>query len=851
MDAAPEDVPPEIAEFLEAAPDEPLPVSVLLRQASGEYIAQAEDEAKSSGVLLPAEMAYAAAGERVTPASFQQRLDGLTAGEARTPANLLQDAQMQQLHHTPELVLNGETLQNHVTNAVAAEIAKEANAASEMIAAGEAANVRLAGAAAAAYVEALAAAWETLETDGGKSQSNSGPHAPALAEETGLVLLQSGQRELYAQFMDARKDAPGPEPSAWHKGRILAQEALARGVVAEARANEIAFELTLERTAFAVEPEIAAFTPAAFNQLRTAAAAQRETQALAPEKETATVKWSLTDVQAARETWAKARQLAEIFADQEANQQMAAHERLNHTLQSLLTPQHPLEQLQNHFLGEAPGDEPGTTKLSLTQGFLNHLDPARRLETHPLAQIGQALYAEAKAARNIVGLQTEIAAKQAALERIEQAVREAAQAVREDLARVTGEAGEKHQLLKDEVDSLRAGGTIQLPDSPIFVGNERELLGTRALRIGDAEGVRQYQREMIADAKHLEAATAQMGHIAEAVSWNPARPPLPLDHKTAKAFSDLMKMPPSAEQVAAGAVKAGAVKADTANYLEAQISLARESHNPRLLVDAIAARRDSYTRGEVLRLPEAAARLEGQIVVAEALAAQRQVNFAERFAARFAPRFNAPDLRLAPPIERETLQIKRWFTPAGTEAGPEDLLNQALDENATPLTAQYDLVKFSDAVKQTPELASAAAARINLLTNLAEQQKQAYANTKNALLQVREEAQLTATPTPLITAGDLATGLTASAQMPYHDQSGEAGAGYRNWQKQLNGAEVKDLTPEPDGLRQNLNGEVLLPEEESRPADEASATQLAETAEVAKAAAAPARNKIVELVMDL
>ena len=87
--------------------------------------------------------------------------------------------------------------------------------------------------------------------------------------------------------------------------------------------------------------------------------------------------------------------------------------------------------------------------------------------------------------------------------------------------------------------------------------------------------------------------------------------------------------------------------------------------------------------------------------------------------------------------------------------------------------------------------------------------------------------------------------------MPYHDQSGEAGAGYRNWQKQLNGAEVKDLTPEPDGLRQNLNGEVLLPEEESRPADEASATQLAETAEVAKAAAAPARNKIVELVMDL
>jgi hypothetical protein len=54
---------------------------------------------------------------------------------------------------------------------------------------------------------------------------------------------------------------------------------------------------------------------------------------------------------------------------------------------------------------------------------------------------------------------------------------------------------------------------------------------------------------------------------------------------------------------------------------------------------------------------------------------------------------------------------------------------------------------------------------------------------------------LLATP-PLLTAGDLATGLTASANLPYNDPHGD-GEPYRDWQKQTATAQVQDLTPGP------------------------------------------------------
>ena len=570
-----------------APPLKPLAVSAIVRQAAAGLSAQAEADAVQRGALLAEARPYAQAGERLTAGLLASRLDGIAREESKLPAALVLEAQVALLHDSPALLLSPPALAHHVGQAVQEEIVAAGGETQDIIATAETDNRARARTIAAAQVEALAAQWELLEAAGPEPEAPAGnangKERQALNEATQLLLLQAGDRELYQQFFTAQTDAKLPPTSAWHRGRVLAQEALARLAVKEARAAEVEFELNYERAAFPVPEEVTRLTPAAFNQLSQAG----QQEAATPVNSREPVLWSLTAVKTAQETWAQARLVAETLAGEATEQHAEAQARLNQTLQTLLTPQSPIAQIRQHFLGESPGAAPNEAQLSLTQGLLNHANPARRLEFHPLAQIAKGIYQELQAGKDAARIKAEIATKESALAAIGEAVQEAAQAERERRARLTAQAGDKHEFVKDEADSLRVSGLSVLED-PIFVGAERELSGARALRIGDAEGVREYQLATLREAKRLDYLSKNLGGMAAALGWNPAHPPLPLDHRTAKALDDLNRMPVTPEQVAAGAVNP-----QTEGFLDAQINLARLREAPQLVTEAIAARRET------------------------------------------------------------------------------------------------------------------------------------------------------------------------------------------------------------------------------------------------------------------
>ena len=134
--------------------------------------------------------------------------------------------------------------------------------------------------------------------------------------------------------------------------------------------------------------------------------------------------------------------------------------------------------------------------------------------------------------------------------------------------------------------------------------------------------------------------------------------------------------------------------------------------------------------------------------------------------------------------------------PDGAPASGGDLLDRALGNGGGELRQVHELTRWAEVAQSDPVLAAVTRERMTQLENLAEQRQQGFVNTQQALAQLRGEVEIAMPAPPLITAGDLATGLTASANLPYNDPHG-AGEPYREWQKQTSTAQIQDLTPGP------------------------------------------------------
>ena len=320
--------------------------------------------------------------------------------------------------------------------------------------------------------------------------------------------------------------------------------------------------------------------------------------------------------------------------------------------------------------------------------------------------------------------------RQAALDTLHTAVSSLGQAERARLQTATHEAEELHTVVQ-----AAAGAT---PAAPRFTGDEREILGSRALRLGDAPGVAAYTRAGFAEAQRLDFLVARLPKMTQWMGANPQA--VPLDQHTAKALNDLLQQPVTPEQI-----RRGAAATDT-NFVAAEMHLMDNPQTSRQLWDALEVQRSLATPGAAMSVAQVQGRLAGQRIVAETLTGGVQAGYQRRFAPD-------PQMQSPPRITGETLEIEVWTTPDAPLVAVRPQEMAELAAGGTPLMEVPRLARFSG-YQATPLAVESQAvlARIEDLQELALAQRQGYLETQEVLAQLSAEYGVPAATRPVASA---------------------------------------------------------------------------------------------------
>ncbi|HXG84693.1 MAG TPA: hypothetical protein VNI84_11760, partial [Pyrinomonadaceae bacterium] len=327
-----------------------------------------------------------------------------------------------------------------------------------------------------------------------------------------------------------------------------------------------------------------------------------------------TAKWSMTDINSAREVITDTRDFIKAEKNSRDENKWRSQQNLKNLFESHFSP---LKMAENHLNTLTP------------DGLANHLkvqaNPLAAIENHPIVQVIRSVRemktAGAQAAllnriddelnQKLYTLNTHITNE--VVDRIEEA-RDAGKSARSQKQK---EIDELKELTKDAPD------TVNLD----FTARELEKISVSALRSGDRQLMFEYQKAVVENAKRLEADKLRFSE-----KYNEMYKKDRVDKFSARAMRELENTPVTEKQAAALVEKGGKYPKNMLDALHQIAEIKGEDYAKNLADAHRAAGRRDFPPVETFDRIDVLAHADGQKLVADLRAGELESEFERRFA---------------------------------------------------------------------------------------------------------------------------------------------------------------------------------------------------------------------------